>query len=451
METKMTQKQSIIAPEQLHSFDLIRLYEWLNNQSIRTPFVITGKAGTGKTEIIKYINFLLDGDCIIAAFTNKAAGVLKKRQLTQACTIHKAFYKVLPFNPPKYKTVMKPDMTDDNKFVIDATTGKPTYHAELEQEFEYTFRPVHSTEIAIIDEASMIPTYIIRDLLKSNGRFIFVGDPNQLQPVEPEMTKILKKQPKLQTPDEKDLVSYFEFFKNTPPDITLTKNYRSNTDITNTAEYILSSAGNIPTVNNNTFSTTDFTHTPETITSPSTLRTLQQILDDGGIVLTFKNITKGLINQEIRALYFQNTSVLNPSDRLIANATKHYVDYDNPEKTISITKGDFLTVTKIYDCDPDANTISIQVINEDEIRIDLIVRGFFVNGKSPITSTEKLIYNNALDVDYAYAITGHKSQGSEWPVVAICDECCIPETKKPWNYTAITRAKNNVHIFKNVN
>jgi exodeoxyribonuclease-5 len=50
-------------------------------------------------------------------------------------------------------------------------------------------------------------------------------------------------------------------------------------------------------------------------------------------------------------------------------------------------------------------------------------------------------------MDYAYAITVHKSQGSEWPTVVLVDATCKHWDDSRWRYTAITRAKNRVIVF----
>lgn len=48
-------------------------------------------------------------------------------------------------------------------------------------------------------------------------------------------------------------------------------------------------------------------------------------------------------------------------------------------------------------------------------------------------------------VDYAYALTVHKAQGSEWPRVAIIDEQWPQKwDAKRWRYTAVTRASQSV-------
>lgn len=63
--------------------------------------------------------------------------------------------------------------------------------------------------------------------------------------------------------------------------------------------------------------------------------------------------------------------------------------------------------------------------------------------------------NNAEDdeqveqIDFAYAISVHKSQGSEWPIVVVLDESHIfGKDRNKWLYTAITRAKKKLIILR---
>ena len=65
--------------------------------------------------------------------------------------------------------------------------------------------------------------------------------------------------------------------------------------------------------------------------------------------------------------------------------------------------------------------------------------------KNPRTS--KLV---PLEFTYGYAITGHKSQGSEWPKVLVLEES-FPFSKEEharWLYTCCTRAENKLVLLR---
>lgn len=58
---------------------------------------------------------------------------------------------------------------------------------------------------------------------------------------------------------------------------------------------------------------------------------------------------------------------------------------------------------------------------------------------------------NAQEFTYGYALTVHKSQGSQWPNVMIIDESHVfrdTSTRRKWLYTAITRAADAVTIVR---
>ena len=58
---------------------------------------------------------------------------------------------------------------------------------------------------------------------------------------------------------------------------------------------------------------------------------------------------------------------------------------------------------------------------------------------------------NALQIKFAYAITGHKSQGGQWENVFIdtsyFSKAHLNRSYLRWLYTAITRAKKRVYLI----
>lgn len=120
------------------------------------PCVITGKAGTGKTSVIKlvidcYTRYYGTNDILLIAPTGKASRRLEEKTGMPSSTIHKALRK-------------KPD--DDFVFY---NADNPLPH-----------------KLIIVDESSMIDTLLMYDLLNAvspYGKIIFAGDHNQLEPV----------------------------------------------------------------------------------------------------------------------------------------------------------------------------------------------------------------------------------------------------------------------------
>ena len=117
---------------------------------------IDGPAGTGKSTLITHAISALglnSEDVAYAAFTGKAAEVLRKKNCPNACTLHHLLY-----NSTKDK---------EGKFIFAKKTT-------LEGNFK----------LFVVDEVSMVPNYIW-DLLLSHKIFVIAcGDPFQLPPVE---------------------------------------------------------------------------------------------------------------------------------------------------------------------------------------------------------------------------------------------------------------------------
>ena len=76
-----------------------------------------------------------------------------------------------------------------------------------------------------------------------------------------------------------------------------------------------------------------------------------------------------------------------------------------------------------------------------------------MTGRSRRTKLRKLKedpFANALQVKYAYAVTGHKAQGGQWPAVFVdqgyITEDMIDREYLRWLYTAITRASEKLWL-----
>jgi exodeoxyribonuclease-5 len=70
--------------------------------------------------------------------------------------------------------------------------------------------------------------------------------------------------------------------------------------------------------------------------------------------------------------------------------------------------------------------------------------------KDRMEAIKKDPYYNALQIKFAYAITCHKAQGGQWPLVFVdqgymTDEMLNTEFMR-WLYTAITRATQELYL-----
>jgi exodeoxyribonuclease-5 len=118
-------------------------------------FRLYGYAGTGKTTLARDFAAGIDGQVAFAAFTGKAAHVMRGKGCLDATTIHGLIYRL--------------EKEDENRnpiFVINHDSS--ARHARL----------------IVIDEASMVNEKIGRDLLRFEVPIIVIGDPWQLPPVD---------------------------------------------------------------------------------------------------------------------------------------------------------------------------------------------------------------------------------------------------------------------------
>jgi exodeoxyribonuclease-5 len=119
----------------------------------RQVFRLFGYAGTGKTTLATHIAEGVGGDVAFAAFTGKAAHVMRMKGCKGAGTIHSLIYR------------MRGEDETGPTFVLndDSAAGK--------------------AKLIVIDECSMVDAEIGRDLLSFGVPVLVLGDPAQLPPV----------------------------------------------------------------------------------------------------------------------------------------------------------------------------------------------------------------------------------------------------------------------------
>lgn len=139
-----------MVPQQELALGAVR--SWLKAGD-RPVFRLFGYAGTGKTTLARHIAESVGGNVVYAAFTGKAAHVMRGKGCTDAGTIHSLIYRM------KGEDETGPSFTLNRE----STAAKAA--------------------IIIIDECSMVDEEIGRDLLTFGKPVLVLGDPAQLPPV----------------------------------------------------------------------------------------------------------------------------------------------------------------------------------------------------------------------------------------------------------------------------
>jgi exodeoxyribonuclease-5 len=131
---------------------LLAVSRWLKTGSPQV-FRLFGYAGTGKTTLARHIAETASGEVAFAAFTGKAAHVMRAKGCRGAGTIHSLIYRT------------RGEDENGPTFVInhDSAAGKAA--------------------LVVIDECSMVDEEIGRDLLSFETPVLVLGDPAQLPPI----------------------------------------------------------------------------------------------------------------------------------------------------------------------------------------------------------------------------------------------------------------------------
>lgn len=140
-----------------HTYALSSISAWLRCGEPQV-FRLFGYAGTGKTTLAKQIANGLNGEVIFAAYTGKAASVMRARGCAGADTLHSLLYRPVE--------------------EIDA-------EGRLQTRFVLNRHgPVANADLIIVDECSMVDERLGRDLLSFGKPVLALGDPFQLPPID---------------------------------------------------------------------------------------------------------------------------------------------------------------------------------------------------------------------------------------------------------------------------
>jgi exodeoxyribonuclease V len=151
------------------------------------------------------------------------------------------------------------------------------------------------------------------------------------------------------------------------------------------------------------------------------------------IVICGRNSTRRHLNHQIRQRLGFTGPLPSIGEKLLVLRNRHRAGLMNGE-LVTVTgaraeKGGFLPLTVATE---DSRLVQINA------PIDLL-----------LTDDSNGAGAQGDPVTWGYAITGHKSQGSQWDNVLLFDESnCFRENRWRWLYTAITRAVERITVVR---
>ena len=264
---------------------------------------------------------------------------------------------------------------------------------------------VVDADLVIIDECSMVDEQLGRDLLSFGTKVLVLGDPAQLPPVTG--------------------AGYFT--EDVTPNVMLTEVHRQARDnpiivmsmaVREGGALALGSYGESRVISR------------DDVTSDDTMAADQ--------VLVGLNRTRQAFNRRLRELHGRTVATPVEGDRLVCLRN---------DRTKKLFNGSLWTVSKKPKLK--GNVVILSVMPEDA---DLLTKPtavkvrkeFFTGEEDQLAWPDK---KGTQEFTYGYALTVHKSQGSQWDDVVVFDESfAFREHRSRHLYTAVTRAAKRVTI-----
>jgi exodeoxyribonuclease-5 len=361
-------------------------YHRYNNT--KTIFTICGRAGTGKTTLVNTLVNILgltSYQVVFTSFTGKAVDVLRRKGCP-ANTIHKTFYTIRKING-KISFSRKKNLSSAIKLVV-------------------------------IDELSMVNDRMMDDILSFNIPIIGLGDHAQLPPIYGANKYI----------SEPDVV--LEHIMRQKGDLgilDLAEMARKGQDIP-FGDYAESKVIKVKDIDN---------------------------IEQYDIILCWKNVTRQNLNVTIRSRLGYSAPYQLYGEKLIClkNNYVHLLEYE--DTPVFLVNGMDLISHGNVSLDKDDIKDSFELSYAPSYINNLLFttkvhKGLFdvyTSGKNYIITGDE--DENIVFLDFGYAYTVHKSQGSEFDNVLIIDEFKgASDIYAKWLYTAITRAKKSVTIAR---
>lgn len=377
---------------------------WYDAPEGSLVFRLFGYAGTGKTTIAKTIADTIAADTgksvRYAAFTGKAASVMASKGCEGASTIHRLIYRATYdeyIHKVTHEIVSRSHVEGCGEWDSYAGYGDPRFDVGSD-----TLKK-DKVALIVIDECSMVGNKLGEDLMSYRIPILVLGDPAQLPPV-----------------------GDGGYFTSGIPDVLLEEIHRQQEGcgILDLATAIRTGSG----IRIGTYS-------ESRVVGMRDQGTLDPLAFDQ--IIVGMNRTRHTWNSKARKLLGFKGRYPEVGERLI-------VLQNNRE--VGIMNGEQVTVKEVRSAAGTEVPWMELVVEWDGKPVPMLVARHYFD-----TPDEKPRYfdSDLVYADFAYAITCHKSQGSQWPRVLVIDESRVfRDDAARWLYTAITRAAKHVTVVK---
>ena len=439
-------------------------------------YVIEGKAGTGKTTIAKEIlKEFEDEQIYVAAVSHKAKGVIKNSFGED--TRGKKFFSIASLLGMKG---INDNDTQTTKFQVGLKV--PLLD--------------NPPALLVIDEASMITEDVLKKIIDINSslsrpfQMLFLGDIGQIQPIRDEQSEfyrthkdLLNKKSDIFNSKHKSklitrvrqgeanpILPYADYFwensQKENPELNPTQHIVRNNQITDKGSLLFSNS--------------------EAEVLNSVIKAVKNAVEKGLTnhvkIVTYHVNEKTELNQKIHESLFGKDSDYSKGDMLILNSP-----YDLPDVNATMENSSEIQIKSIQDTDVDEfgvhtlyletnGTAYTRTGNEQKDCVIQVVSrndiGLYNQKLQELASHAKRQTNRALkkqawgdfweykgryaDVDFGYAITAHKSQGSTYDIVVVDEKDIMGTTatsnqeKSELIYTALTRPRKTAIVISSV-
>ena len=376
---------------------IMQAVKWYFDVDKKPLFFLAGSAGTGKSTCASTaveMMGLTKYQVIYVTPTGKAATVLRQKGCI-ANTIHSTFYHVMS----------------------DTLTGKIRF-ARKKKIANGVIK------LIIIDEFSMVNGKMVEDIVSFGVPILALGDPGQLPPM-------YSKNPYLDNPDV--FLTEVMRQKGESGILHLATLARNNVPI-DQGNYIESKVCYLGDIHN--IEEYDIVLCATNKAREDINRIIRRKL---GIESRYPVAGEKLVclkNDYENQIIYQGDMIINPVNGMMM---ENLVDAKDIDECV-----DYLDMVYTPDFLKNEGDFKYFSTRVSKLPFDICAQGGVIDSEDSMnTPADEIV------LDFGYAVTVHKSQGSEWPNVLVIDDYRgAKDLYKKWLYTAITRASKSVTIAR---